>query len=69
MTTTTEPSTALDTESPVALLFADLDGELATTRRMLERVPDGKEDWRPHKKSRSLGELATHLAQLPVSES
>ena len=66
MTTTTEPSAApIDTESPVALLFADLDGELATTRRMLERVPDGKEDWRPHKKSRSLGELATHIAQLP----
>jgi uncharacterized damage-inducible protein DinB len=47
------------------VLFADLDGELATTRRMLERVPDGKEDWRPHHKSRSLGELATHIAQLP----
>jgi uncharacterized damage-inducible protein DinB len=65
MTTTTAESSSIDTESPVALLFADLDGELATTRRMLERVPDGKEDWRPHKKSRSLGELATHLAQLP----
>jgi uncharacterized damage-inducible protein DinB len=47
------------------VLFADLDGELATTRRMLERVPDGKDDWRPHHKSRSLGELATHIAQLP----
>ena len=65
MTTTTTESSSIDTESPVALLFADLEGELATTRRMLERVPDGKEDWRPHKKSRSLGELATHLAQLP----
>ncbi|HJP84898.1 MAG TPA: DinB family protein [Gemmatimonadaceae bacterium] len=53
------------TESPVALLFPDLDSELATTRRMLERVPDGKDDWKPHPKSRSLGELATHLAQLP----
>jgi len=65
MTTTAAESSSIDTESPVALLFADLDGELATTRRMLERVPDGKEDWRPHKKSRSLGELATHIAQLP----
>ena len=65
MTTTTAESSSIDTESPVALLFADLDGELATTRRMLERVPDGKDDWRPHKKSRSLGELAAHIAQLP----
>jgi uncharacterized damage-inducible protein DinB len=32
---------------------------------MLDRVPSGKNDWRPHAKSRTLGELATHLAQLP----
>src|SRR5436305_11766343 len=51
--------------APVAALFPDLEGELATTRRMLERVPNGNDDWRPHAKSRSLGELATHLAQLP----
>ncbi len=52
-------------EGPVATLFPDLEGELATTRRMLERVPDGNNDWRPHPKSRSLGELASHLAELP----
>src|SRR4051812_1223134 len=51
--------------APLSALFPDLEGELATTRRMLERVPNGKDDWRPHAKSRSLGELATHLAQLP----
>ena len=50
---------------PATLLFSDLDVELATTRRMLERVPDGKDDWRPHKKSRTLDELASHVAQLP----
>ncbi len=32
---------------------------------MLERVPNGNNDWRPHTKSRTLGELATHVAQLP----
>ncbi len=48
-----------------ALLFPDLESELATTRRMLDRVPNGNNDWRPHAKSRTLGELATHLAQLP----
>lgn len=52
-------------EDPVTLLFADLEGELKTTRRFLERVPDGKNDWRPHVKSKSLGELAAHVAQLP----
>jgi len=51
--------------APIALLFPDLESELATTRRMLERVPNGSNDWRPHAKSRTLGELATHLAQLP----
>ena len=66
MTTATAPSPSpSETESPLSLLFADLEGELATTRRMLERVPDGNDDWRPHEKSRSLGDLATHIAQLP----
>ena len=51
--------------SPRELLFPDLDDELATTRRMLERVPDGNEDWRPHEKSMTLGHLAGHLSQLP----
>jgi uncharacterized damage-inducible protein DinB len=60
--TRADPATTMD---PAKLLFADLDVELATTRRMLERVPDGKDDFRPHKKSRTLDELATHVAQLP----
>ena len=49
----------------IALLFPDLDQEISTTRRMLERIPNGNDDWRPHAKSRTLGELATHVAQLP----
>src|SRR2546423_9708304 len=52
-------------QSPLAMLFPDLESELATTRRMLERVPEGQNEWRPHAKSRTLGELATHVAQLP----
>ncbi len=55
----------LATMPPSALLFADLKPEMMTTRRMLERVPNGKDDWRPHAKSRTLDELATHVAQLP----
>ncbi|MBA3889004.1 MAG: DinB family protein [Gemmatimonadaceae bacterium] len=46
-------------------LYADLDLELAATRRVLERVPFEHWDWKPHPKSFSLGRLATHLAELP----
>jgi hypothetical protein len=35
-------------KSAFALLFPDLESELSTTRRMLERVPNGNNDWRPH---------------------
>ena len=39
--------------------------EMAGTRRVLERVPDEHLDWRPHEKSFTLRELATHVATLP----
>jgi uncharacterized damage-inducible protein DinB len=45
--------------------FDDLEQELANTRKILERYPDGKGDWRPHSKSATIGELASHVAQLP----
>jgi uncharacterized damage-inducible protein DinB len=51
--------------SPAELLFSDMHRELTTTRHVLERVPDGQNDWRPHEKSMKLGSLATHLAELP----
>ncbi len=53
------------TAVPTQLMFADITQELASTRRMLARVPDGHNDWRPHDKSMLLGRLATHLAELP----
>ena len=61
----TRSAKASKQQSPLATLFPDLDAEISTTRRMLERVPNGNEDWRPHPKSRTLGELAGHIAQLP----
>jgi uncharacterized damage-inducible protein DinB len=45
--------------------FGDLENELATTRRVLERVADEHWDWKPHEKSKSLGDLATHVAEIP----
>jgi uncharacterized damage-inducible protein DinB len=50
---------------PIALLFPDLEGEIATTRAMLAAVPFDKFSWKPHAKSMSLAQLATHVAQLP----
>jgi uncharacterized damage-inducible protein DinB len=43
----------------------DMQDELASTRRTLERFPDGRATWRPHAKSRTLAELATHVADIP----
>jgi uncharacterized damage-inducible protein DinB len=44
---------------------AELEQELNTTRRLLERVPTDKFAWSPHAKSYTMGKLATHLAHLP----
>jgi uncharacterized damage-inducible protein DinB len=44
-------------------LLSEFDAEMTTTRRLLERVPGDRVDWKPHAKSRSLGELATHVAE------
>jgi uncharacterized damage-inducible protein DinB len=59
----TQPATGARTL--VDFAYADLAHELVGVRRHLERVPDDRLDWRPHEKSKSLGELATHLAQAP----
>ena len=49
----------------VDVFLAELDQEAATTRRVLERVPDDKLGWKPHPKSMSLGQLALHIASTP----
>ena len=46
-------------------LLQELDHEAKTTRRVLERVPNDHLGWRPHKKARTLGELALHVAGTP----
>ncbi len=47
-------------------LLPEFDQEMANTRKTLERVPDGKFDWKPHDKSGTTGWLAGHLATLPM---
>ena len=46
-------------------LLAEFDHETATTRRLLERVPDDKLAWKPHERSMTFAALATHLGQIP----
>ncbi len=47
------------------LLLLEFDEEMASTRRMLERVPEASLGWKPHDKSMTLGRLASHVADLP----
>jgi uncharacterized damage-inducible protein DinB len=39
--------------------------EVATTKRVLDRVPVDKLSWKPHERSMSLGQLALHIASVP----
>jgi uncharacterized damage-inducible protein DinB len=47
-----------------AMLLPEFDAEISNTRRMLEAIPEGRLEFKPHPKSLSLGELATHVANL-----
>lgn len=47
------------------MLLPEFDHEMATTRKVLERIPDDKLSWKPHEKSMTLGGLATHLSNIP----
>lgn len=46
------------------MLLPEWENEINITRRMLERVPFEKADWKPHEKSFTLGRLATHVAEI-----
>jgi uncharacterized damage-inducible protein DinB len=50
----------------VDALLPEFDHEMTTTRKVLERVPDDRLDWKPHQKSYSLGQLAQHVATIPM---
>jgi uncharacterized damage-inducible protein DinB len=46
------------------LLLPEFDQEMASTRKVLERVPDDAFGWKPHDKSFSMGNLASHVANM-----
>ena len=50
---------------PIAqALLPEFDQEMKSTRKLLECVPDGKFDYKPHEKSMTLGRLAAHVAEI-----
>lgn len=46
-------------------LLPEFDEEMKSTRRVLERIPDDKADWKPHPKSFTLAHLALLIAGMP----
>lgn len=46
-------------------LINELKHESVNTRKILQRLPEDKWEWRPHEKSMTLGRLANHIVELP----
>jgi hypothetical protein len=53
-----------DTRMADAIL-EQMEREAPRTRRVLEQVPEGRDDWKPHEKSMPLGRLANLVAMIP----
>ena len=48
------------------MLLKEMNQEAETTQKMLKQIPDDKYDWKPHAKSMTIRQLATHIAELPT---
>jgi uncharacterized damage-inducible protein DinB len=46
-------------------ILPEFDQEMANTRKVLEKIPDDKFDWKPHPKSQTIGWNANHVADIP----
>jgi uncharacterized damage-inducible protein DinB len=51
--------------SEAAKLIPEFDQEMASTRRVIERVPGDRGEWRPHPKSFPVGHLTQLVATMP----
>ena len=47
------------------LLLPEFDQEMASTRKVLERIPNDKLDWKAHPKSNTIGWVGSHLVEIP----
>lgn len=50
----------------IPIFKKELEEETAITQKMFQRIPEDKLDWKPHPKSMSIKQLATHIAELPT---
>src|SRR5262245_18421446 len=57
-------SSAATSRKLSSALIGEMEQEAKTTRRLLERVPADKFDWKPHEKSMEFGRLASHIAEM-----
>jgi hypothetical protein len=48
-----------------AFFLQQLERETAANRKVLERVPQGKNSWKPHERSMEMGYLAALVASMP----
>ena len=48
-----------------AMLLPEFDQEMANTRKTLERIPEDKFSWTPHRKSFTMIRLASHIRNVP----
>lgn len=65
MSQSTGSSSSIGSSSIATTLLPEFDQEMASTRKTLERVPEDRFAWKPHAKSFSMIELATHVANVP----
>ena len=49
----------------IQMFLKEVEQEAQTTRKFLSIIPNDKFDWRPHPKSMTIRQLATHIAELP----
>jgi uncharacterized damage-inducible protein DinB len=47
------------------MLLPEFDQEMASTRKVLERIPADKFGWKAHEKSNTIGWVAAHVADIP----
>ncbi len=53
------------TREAADLFLSELDREVAATRKALERVPESRNDFKPHPNSMSMGDLTMLVARIP----
>jgi hypothetical protein len=51
------------------MFLAQLEREAMATLKTLERVPEGRNDWKPDEKSTTLGYLSGLVASMPAGQS